>query len=298
MAREQALLIPVHPRSESGGLSALTGFARRKPLGAVAVAVIIFFAAAAVLAPVLAPYDPVELATGPNVAPPSASHWLGTDPLGRDVLSRILYGGQISIAVALLSVGVGKAIGTVLGVLSAFYQGTIVDRVIQWITDVLLAMPVLVLAMAVVAVLGPSLWNVVMAIAITLIPSAIRVIRSQALSVLRNQYIDGARAIGASDLRVMMQHVLPNCMAPFIIIVSGSLGTAILAESSLSFLGLGVPPPTPTWGGMLSGTGRFYLTTAIWLSLAPGLAITVLILAFNVLGDALRDILDPRLRQG
>lgn len=298
MSREQALPLPEPRARTKSPVQVALDLASRKPLGAAATVVILVFGLLSLAAPVIAPFDPLELNVGAPVSPPSAQYLFGTDPLGRDMFSRILWGGRISIAVALLSVVIGKLIGTTLGVLSAFYQGTWIDRAIMWITDVLLAMPVLVLAMAVVAVIGPSLGNVVGAIAITLIPSAVRVIRSQALTVLRNQYVDGARAIGATDMRVMFFHVLPNCMAPFIIIISGSLGTAILAESSLSFLGLGVPPPTPTWGGMLSGQGRLYMTTAMWLALAPGLCITVLILAFNILGDALRDTLDPRLRQG
>lgn len=298
MAHEQALGIPAPTVAPAAPLPRrLARWAARKPLGAVAAGALVFVAMLSALAPWSAPYDPLELAVGPSVAAPSAQHWFGTDELGRDVLSRIIWGGRISITVSLISVFVGKCIGAALGVISAFYQGTAIDRAIQWLTDVLLALPVLVMAMAVVAVLGPSLLNVIGAIAITMIPSAVRVIRSQALSVMRNQYIDGARAVGASDLRLMFLHVLPNCVAPFIIIVSGSLGTAILAETSLSFLGLGVPPPFPTWGGMLSGGGRLYMTTAIWMALAPGLVITFVILAFNVLGDALRDTLDPRLRQ-
>lgn len=298
MAREQTItLAPPTALPEEGWARKLARIAARKPLGAIAALSLIFVAVVAALAPITAPYDPLELAVGPTITAPSLNHWFGTDELGRDLLSRIIWGGQISISVSVISVVIGKGIGAMLGIMSAYYQGSAIDKAIQWLTDVLLALPVLVMAMAVVAVLGASMINVIGAIAFTMIPSGVRVIRSQALSVMRNQYVDGARAVGAGDWRVMLLHVMPNCVAPFIIVISGSLGTAILAETSLSFLGLGVPPPFPTWGGMLSGGGRLYMTTAIWMALVPGLVITFVILAFNVLGDALRDTLDPRLRQ-
>ncbi|MSQ09401.1 MAG: ABC transporter permease [Dehalococcoidia bacterium] len=298
MAQEQAITLgPLASAPHDTWPVRLRRTAAHKPVGAVAAVLLLFVAVVSVLAPITAPYDPLELAVGPTVSAPSMQHWFGTDELGRDLLSRIIWGGQISITVSLVSVFIGKGIGALLGIMSAFYQGTMIDKAIQWLTDVLLALPVLVMAMAVVAVLGASMINVIGAISFTLIPSGVRVIRSQALSVMRNQYIDGARAVGAGDWRLMLLHVMPNCFAPFIIIISGSLGTAILAESSLSFLGLGVPPPFPTWGGMLSGGGRTYMTTAIWMAFAPGLVITFVILGFNVLGDALRDTLDPRLRQ-
>lgn len=276
--------------------NAIRDFVRDKPLGALGAALVILLILTAVFAEVLAPYDPIEV-TPDIVQPPSATYWMGTDNLGRDILSRVIWGARISVTVSFISVFLGKFIGAALGIMSAYYGGK-VDFVIQRAMDVLLSLPVLLLALTIVAVFGPSLTNVIGAIALVMVPSGARVIRSQALSVMRNPYVDAARACGASDLRIMARHVLPNCLAPLIIVITISMGTAILAESSLSFLGVGVPPPTPTWGGMLSGNARTYMTTALWIGLFPGLAISLVILAFNLLGDALRDVLDPRLRAG
>ena len=273
----------------------LARLARKKYLGTIAAFIIMALVVVAFIGPVIAPFDPIEVNTDIALQPPNALHPFGTDELGRDILSRIIYGSRVSLTVSLGAVGIAFFLGIVIGLTSAYFGGKF-DIIMQRVMDGLLAFPSLVLAMVIVATLGSSLTNVIIAIAIHPIATRSRVLRGTALSVMQNQYIDAARAIGASHVRIMAQHILPNCWAPMIVLVSIALGTAILAESSLSFLGLGPPPPNPTWGSMLSGSARTYMSTAPWMAVAPGIAITLVVLSFNLLGDALRDILDPRLR--
>jgi ABC-type dipeptide/oligopeptide/nickel transport system permease subunit len=274
---------------------------QRKPLGAASAVVILVLFAVAVLAPVLAPYDPYDFNL--NVAglplrmlPPTTAFPLGTDPLGRDVLSRIIYGSRVSLIVGFASVILGTALGTALGLLSGYLEGR-VDYVIQRAVDTTMAIPGLVLALAVVSVLGQSLTNVILVIAVVITPGASRVVRGAVLALKQQAFIDAALALGASPSRIIALHVLPNVFAPVLVIATVWLGNAIVIEAALSFLGLGTPPPTPTWGAMLSGEGRRNLETAPHLAIFPGLAISVVVLAFNMLGDAIRDLLDPRLRR-
>ena len=279
------------------GLSTLV---RRKPLGAAGAVVLCALITAALLAPVLAPYSPYtfnlnERGLPIRMQPPSRTFFFGTDPLGRDVFSRIIYGSRVSLIVGFASVALGTFFGTLIGLASGFWEGR-VDQVLQRGVDTCMAVPGIVLALAVVSVLGQSLTNIILVIALVIAPGASRVVRGTVLSVKQNTFVDAAYAAGASSWRIIVRHILPNVFAPILIIASVWLGNAIVIEAALSFLGLGTPPPTPTWGGMLSGEGRRNLENAPFLAIFPGLAISVVVLAFNMLGDALRDLLDPRLR--
>ncbi len=227
--------------------------------------------------------------------PPSAGFPLGTDPLGRDVLSRIVYGARVSLTVGFASVLLGTLMGTVLGLVSGYWEGT-PDYVIQRAVDTTMAIPGIVLALAVMSVLGQSLTNILLVIPLVIAPGASRVVRGAVLAVKQHMFVDAALALGASPPRIVVLHLLPNVFAPILVIATVWLGNAIVIEAALSFLGLGTPPPTPTWGAMLSGEGRRNLETAPYLAIFPGMAISVVVLAFNMLGDALRDLLDPRLR--
>ncbi len=273
----------------------VTRFLVRKPLGAAGALIILTMAGLAILAPIISFYDPLEWSISEKLEAPSALHWLGTDDKGRDLWSRIVLGAQISLMVGFGAVGFGSVSGAILGVVSAFYGGR-VDAGIQRVMDALMSIPTLILALAIMAALGQSLVNVIIAVGIPQIPRANRVVRSQALAVNQSEYAMAAQAIGATDVRIMALHILPQCVAPWLIIATAGLGTAIIAEASLSFLGLGIPPPQPSWGGMLSGTGRTYYAVAPWLAIWPGLALSLAVYGFNLFGDALRDVLDPRLR--
>jgi peptide/nickel transport system permease protein len=273
---------------------------RRKPLGAISAVILCGLIATAALAPVIAPYDPYrfnlnERGLPIRLHPPDARFFFGTDTHGRDVLSRIIYGARISLIVGFLSVAIGTLAGTLIGLVSGYWEGSI-DQALQRLVDTLMAFPGIVLALAVLSVFGQSLLNVILVIGLVIAPGASRVVRGTVLSVKHNTYIDAARAAGASSWRIILRHILPNVFAPILIIASVWLGNAIVIEAALSFLGLGTPPPTPTWGGMLSGEGRRSLETAPYLAIFPGLAISIVVLAFNMFGDAVRDLLDPRLR--
>ena len=275
-------------------------FVRRQPLGAASAVVILALFAVAVLAPVVAPRDPYVFNLNERGLPirmqaPTAAFPLGTDPLGRDVLSRIVYGSRVSLVVGFASVLLGTAIGTILGLISGYREGRL-DYLIQRAVDTTMAIPGIVLALAVMAVLGQSLTNVIVVIALVIAPGASRVVRGAVLALKQQVFIDAARALGVSPSRIVARHVLPNVLAPVVVIATVWLGNAIVIEAALSFLGLGTPPPTPTWGAMLSGEGRRNLETAPYLAIFPGLAISVVVLAFNMLGDAVRDVLDPQLR--
>jgi peptide/nickel transport system permease protein len=276
-------------------LPGMLRLARRKYMGTFSLIVILIFLFTAIFAPVIAPYDPLAVHTSQALKPPSRTYIMGTDELGRDVFSRLIYGARVSMLVGFGSVAIGTVIGVFIGLTSAYWGGSY-DMVSQRFIDALQAFPPLLLAMVLVTTLGASVRNVILAIAITGIASRARVVRGTCLSLKENSYIDAARVIGCSNFRIMFRYILPNAWAPIIVISTAALGVAIIVEASLSFLGLGPPPPTPTWGSMLSGSARSYMSIAPWLALAPGIAITVVVLAFNLLGDALRDVLDPRLR--
>jgi peptide/nickel transport system permease protein len=257
-------------------------------------AIVLVVLLAAVFAPILAPYSPYQQFTADHLVGPSRTYPLGTDELGRDILSRILFGARISIQVAAISVSIGLIIGGALGLL-ATYHGGAWDMVIMRLADILFAFPSLLLAIAVLAVLGPSLANVMVAIGIIFIPIFIRVTRAAGLVIMQEQYVEASKASGAGPGRIMLRHVLPNAMAPLLVQITLAISYAILAEAALSFLGLGAQPPEPSWGSMLS-IGRGYMTFAPWTAFAPGMAIFIAVLGFNILGDGLRDVLDPRMK--
>jgi len=251
----------------------------------------------AIFAPVLAPYDPQETSVALQYAPPGSALILGGDHLGRDVLSRLIYGTRISLYVGLLSVGTGVTAGTLIGIFSAYVGGT-VDLVVQRLVDALMGFPPIILALGLMAALGASMNNVVIALVVILLPGTTRVVRSQTLSIKERDYVLAARAISASPARIMLRHILPNVAATYIVLSTITLGFAIVVEAALSFLGVGIPPDVPTWGGMLTLGASRYVNIAPWLAIFPGLAITLVVFAINMLGDALRDVLDPRLRGG
>ncbi len=274
---------------------ALVDFCRRRPLGAVGAAVVLLNLLVAVGADVLAPFDPLSTDYGAMLAAPSQAHWLGTDAFGRDVLSRIVFGSRTAMLVGFACAFVGATVGTVIGVTSAYFGGKI-DLLLQRVMDVFLAFPLIILALAVVAILGTGVTNVILAITIPMIPRAALVARSSALSIRELPYVDAARAAGFRHRRIILRHMLPNVMAPYLIMLTAYLGQAILLEASLSFLGLGVAEPTPAWGLMLRGAAVQFAEAAPWMGVFPGLAISLAVFAFNLFGDSLRDALDPRLR--
>jgi peptide/nickel transport system permease protein len=243
----------------------------------------------------IAPYDPYEIKLLDKLQPPSAHHWMGTDDKGRDILSRILYGSQLSLAVGFVSVFIGALFGIILGIVSGYYGGFI-DTVIMRIIDILLAFPGLLLALAIVSALGPSLVNVMLAVGIFSIPTFARIVRGSTLSVKKMEYIDAIKVLGAKDIKIIFVHILPNIMSPIIVQGTLRLATSILSVAGLSFLGMGAQPPTAEWGAMLS-SGRDFLYSAPHIALFPGLAIAIIVLAFNIFGDGLRDALDPRMKQ-
>ena len=274
----------------------------KKPPAAIAFVIIVVMVFSAVFADVLAPYDPLELHPAARLKAPmtqsateAAPYVLGTDNLGRDVLSRIMHGARISLWVGILTIIISQGIGTGLGMVSGYF-GRTTDAIIMRVVDAIYSIPQLILTIAMAAMLGPSTINVVYAISFTSIPPVTRVIRGATLSIKQNEYVTAARALGASNPRIILNYVLPNVLPLVIVYISLSFAGTILAEASLSFLGLGTPPPTPSWGGMLSSSGRQFFEVAPWLAIWPGIAITMATLSFNLMGDALRDILDPRMR--
>ncbi|MDO8751884.1 MAG: ABC transporter permease [Dehalococcoidia bacterium] len=269
--------------------------AQRQPLGTVGLLVCLVALAASVFAPWIQRYDMNAGSAVERLQSPSASHWFGTDDQGRDLFSRIVNGARVSLYVAFFSIALGTTSGYLLGVVSS-YLGGWVDMILQRIMDTMLALPPILMALAMVAVLGAGVDKIIAAISIVYLPRAARISYGVVLSLKANVYVDAAKVIGASPMRIILRHVLPNALAPYIILASVSLGSAILLEASLSFLGLGVPPPHPSWGGMLAGATQRYALGAPWMVIAPGAAIMVLVMAFNFFGDALRDLGDPRLR--
>src|SRR5262247_4289562 len=269
---------------------------KRKPLGMVSAILIVVLVLTAIFANVLAPYDPLAAQPEVRLAPPSRAHLFGTDDIGRDVFSRVIYGSRISLWVGLLAVGIGTLVGMVIGLVSGYWEGHL-DMVLQRIMDAIQAIPGLMLALAIVSVLKPSTTNAMLAIAVVIIPGNSRIVRGAVLTAKQNRYVEAAQAMGCRQLKIVASHILPNVTAPILIIASIWLGNAILIEASLSFLGLGTQPPTPSWGLMLSSTGRAFMEQAPWLAIFPGLAISLAVLGFNLFGDTLRDAWDPKLRQ-
>jgi len=275
--------------------AAVGRFCRRKPLGAAGGLIVVGLVLLALFADRIAPYDFDETIAGARMRPPSARFWMGTDNLGRDVWTRVVFGARVSMTVGFGAVLLGTALATVIGVTSGYVAGGY-DTVVQRIVDAWQSFPFLIIVLSLMAVLGPGRLNVILALGVAGAAGASRVIRSATVAVVGNPYVEGARALGCGHLRILARHVLPNVAAPIIILATIGLGSAILAESALSFLGFGVPPPYPSWGGMLSGSGRSYMYQAPWMALWPGAAISLAVYGFNMLGDALRDVLDPRLR--
>ena len=270
-------------------------FIRRYPLGAAGAVIIGIFLFAAAFAPFLTVYDPLSTNAAASLARPSATHWLGCDFMGRDVWARIMYGARISLEVSLGAMLLGSGIGVTVGLLSGYLLGWF-DLITQRILEMMQALPLLVLAIIMAAALGPSLHNTIIAIAIPLVPYVARVIRSSTLSLREQPFVEAAKAIGMPETRIAIRHVLPNTLSPLIVLATAQLGSAILVEATLSFLGLGVPEPHPSWGRMLSESAAEYVRTAPWLVIFPGLAISFVVFGTNLLGDALRDLLDPRQR--
>jgi ABC-type dipeptide/oligopeptide/nickel transport system permease subunit len=268
---------------------------KRKPLGAVSAALIVVIVLTAVFATVLAPYDPLDADPAIRLAGPSAAHPFGTDDIGRDVLSRVIYGSRISLWVGLLAVGIGTFVGMVIGLACGYWEGRL-DMILQRIMDAIQAIPGLVLALAIVSILKPSTTNAMIAIAFVIIPGNSRIVRGAVMSAKQNRYVEAAEAIGCRQPRILLSHILPNVTAPILVIASIWLGNAILIEATLSFLGVGTQPPTPSWGLMLSGNGRAFMEQAPGLAIFPGFAISLSVLAFNLFGDTLRDAWDPKLR--
>jgi peptide/nickel transport system permease protein len=268
---------------------------KEKPLGAFGGALVLVLMLCAVFAHWIAPYPYDETNVRQRLKPPGAQFYLGTDNLGRDVFSRIIYGARISVTVGFGAVTLSILLATILGVTSGYFGGK-VDVLVQRIVDAAMAFPTLVILLSIMAVLGPGLLNVILVLGIVPSANRSRVIRSATLAAKENQYVEAAQAVGASHLRIIVCYILPNIMAPIIIVATNALGAVILVEATLSFLGFGVPPPYPSWGEMLSGSGRSYMYKAPWMAIWPGVAISLAVFGFNMLGDALRDLLDPRLR--
>jgi peptide/nickel transport system permease protein len=275
-------------------------FMMQQPLGAGGLVFIILMAVCAAAAQWVAPYDPLTVDYGAMLAAPSWEHWLGTDSFGRDVLSRIIYGARTALAIGFIASLLGSTVGAVIGVVSAYFGGK-VDLVIQGVMDVLLSFPIIVLAITVVAVLGNNVVlgidvNLILAIALPMLPRVERVVRASALAVREMPYVDAARAAGYSNTRIIFRHMVPNVVAPYLILLTAFVAQAILAEASLSFLGLGVTEPTPSWGLMLSGSAADFYQQAPWMIVFPGIAISLGVFAFNLFGDSLRDWLDPKIK--
>ncbi len=279
----------------SGRWSQLAFYARRYPLGAIGAVIVVIFVLSAIFADVIAPHDPLKTLARASLQSPDAEFVMGADMMGRDVFSRIIHGARISLGVGVGSILLGGFFGVIIGLMSGYLMGWF-DLIMQRLIDIMQALPLLVLALVMAASLGPSLQNTIIAISIPLVPNIARVVRSSTLSLREMPFVEAARAAGMSELRVAMRHVLPNTLAPLIVLFTAQLGGAILVEASLSFLGLGVPEPHPSWGRMLSESAAEYVRVAPWLVIFPGLAISLAVFGTNLFGDALRDILDPRQR--
>lgn len=296
-AASLALAVEIKKARGRTPLQSVLRFFRTKPLGAFGGSLVLFMIAVAFFAPGIATHDPYELRVDSLFVPPNVDHRFGTDNYGRDLFSRVVWGSQISVFVGFVSVAIGGVLGALIGLACGYFGGRF-DMIVQRFVDAKQAIPGLVLALAIMAALGASVTNVIIAISIGLVTSQARIVRSQALAVKEMMYVEAARSIGCSDAWILFRHVMPNCVAPFLVVTSAQIGGAILTEASLSFLGLGVPPPNPSWGAMLSGAAQQFAERAPWMAIFPGTAITLVVFGFNLFGDALRDVLDPRLRRG
>jgi len=285
------------PNWAAAVLQALWQFCRRKPLGAIGGFIVLVLLIMALFAPWIAPYSYDETIPGARMKAPGTQYWMGTDNLGRDVYSRVVYGASVSISVGFGAVLLANLLAALIGITSGYFGGAY-DICVQRVVDAWQSFPFLVVILSIMAVLGPGLLNLVLALGVLGAATGSRVIRGSTISVMQNTYVEAARALGAGHLRIMLRYVLPNVTATIIILATIGLGAFILAESALSFLGFGVPPPYPSWGAMLSGSGRSFMYRAPWMAFWPGAAISLAVFGFNMLGDALRDVLDPRLRGG
>ena len=285
------------PNRAAAALTALWQFTWRKPLGALGGFIVLGLLIMAIFAPWIAPYQYDETIPGARMKAPGAQFWMGTDNLGRDVYSRVVYGAAVSVTVGFGAVLLANVLATAIGITSGYFGGAY-DICVQRVVDAWQSFPFLVVILSLMAVLGPGLLNLILALGVLGAAAASRVIRGTTISVMQNTYVEAARALGAGHLRIMLRYILPNVAATVIILATIGLGGAILAESALSFLGFGVPPPYPSWGAMLSGSGRSFMYRAPWMAIWPGAAISLAVFGFNMLGDALRDELDPRLRGG
>jgi len=270
---------------------------RRKPLGTLGGVIVVAMLALAILADVITPYGFAQTNLRERFISSSAEHWLGTDQIGRDFLTRLLYGARVSLYVGFGAVALGSVLATVLGILSAYFGGRI-DLLLQRVVDAWMAFPPLLLLMSIMSLVGPGVWNITLVLGVAFGIQNSRIVRSMALSIKENTYVEGARAAGAGHARVTTGHILPNVLPTIIVVATTGLSTVILTEASLSFLGMGVPPPYPTWGGMLSLAGLDHMYQAPWLAIWPAVALSLAVFGFNMLGDALRDLLDPRLKGG
>jgi peptide/nickel transport system permease protein len=287
--------IEAAPVRRNAFLSGLIRLCREKPLGAIGLAIVLVFLFCGIFADVLAPYGINQISPVNRLKPPSGRFWFGTDHLGRDMFSRILYGAQLSVIIGLSAASLATIISLTLGIVSGYFGGRI-DMLVQRVVDAWMSFPELIILIVVVSVVGPGMLQVIGILGLTFGIGGSRIIRGAVVSVRENMYIHATQSMGASTTRVLLRHILPNIMAPVLVLFSTRVGAVILVESGLSFLGFGVPPPAPTWGGMLSGSGRTYMYLAPWLALAPGLCLTLVVYGINMLGDALRDLLDPRMR--
>lgn len=288
--------LPVAQRAATPLRGRLGYFLRRNPRVLLGGVVVVFLTLVAIFAPLLVPYDPIEVNPTDSLEAPSLQHLLGTDDLGRDVLSRVILGARVSLSVGLISVTIGLIVGVSVG-LAAGYLGGPVDLLAMRVIDALLAFPALLLAISITAALGPQIWNAMIAIGVVAIPAYTRLTRAQVLSIREREFVTATRAIGASSWRIVFRHILPNVSNSLVVQASLSTAFAILAEASLSFLGLGAQPPTPSWGQDINYSQRYLSNMMWWMSAGPGLAIFLAVLSFNFLGDALRDALDPHLRR-
>ena len=286
---------PTIARSQPAWIHTYLRFQRNKPLGAIMGIIIVLIVLMAVFADFISPYHPLD--TNPRMAreAPDRIHWMGYDEVGRDVLSRVIHGSRVSLIVGITSVIFGTTVGSIWGLASGYLGGKF-DLVTQRAVEVWMSFPSLVLALSLLVVLGAGLQTVIIAVAFTRVPFGVRVIRSVSIAVKEFMYVDAARAIGSSEVRVMLRHVLPNCLAPYLIILTAHIGTAIIVEASLGFLGIGIPPPTASWGNMLGSAAGQAINPHWWRIIYPGVAIVITVLSFNIFGDAMRDVLDPRLR--
>ena len=282
-------------RPRSFWFDMISRLVRTKPLGLVGAIIVLVVVFAAIFAPFVAPYDYGEQVPRERLKGPGMTYFFGTDNLGRDMFSRVVYGARVSLRVGFTAVAASTIAAMAIGVTSAYFGGWF-DVIMQRFVDVMQAFPGLILILTIMAILGQGITNVILAIAIFSTVSGSRILRSAALSIKSQPYIEAAKALGAGDFRIIVQHVIPNVVAPAITLATLGLGGAILAESSLSFLGVGVPPDVPTWGGMLSGAGRRFMLQAWWMAFFPGMVLSITVYGFNMLGDAMRDLLDPRLR--